>query len=89
MKQGNLTARLPAAHSMLVTPSDTVDLSYAGGKVKTRGISITGTDKNLTYLNEDGQSHLITGLAPGVIHPIAAVRIMATGTTATTVTAHW
>lgn len=84
----NLTTALPASRSQAVTPSDTVDLAYAGGKVKTRGISV-GAAGNVAYKNEAGDSQLATGLAAGVLHPIAAVRILVTGTTATGITAHW
>lgn len=84
----NLTTRLPASKSMAVTPSNTVDLSYNSGKVITRGISVTVAG-NITYLNSDGDSQVFAAAAAGVIHPIAAKRIMATGTTATGISAHW
>ncbi len=71
----------PGEHAFAVTPSDSVDLTYV-----TRGIYVgaTGTLK-VTMLG--GEAVTFTGLAAGVIHPIRASRIWATGTSATTILA--
>jgi hypothetical protein len=65
-----------------VTPHDTNDL--AGGL--TKGIYIGGSgDLKVTF--ENGSSATFTALSAGVIHPIAAKKIQATGTTATNILA--
>lgn len=73
----------PAVNATAVTTSDSADLSYV-----TRGIYVGGSG-NLKVDMLGGGSVTFTGLAAGVIHPIRATRIYATGTTATGVIALW
>jgi hypothetical protein len=60
-----------------ITPSDTVDLEQP-----TRGI-YCGTGGNLNYITFGGRTVLRKNLLAGVIHPISATRVLATGTTCT------
>lgn len=67
-----------ADDALSVTPSDTVDLS----KGISSGVYVGGSgDLNVTLRN--GTTIKFVGLSAGIIHPIAAKRIHATGTTAT------
>lgn len=82
-----------AIDSAPVTPSDTVPLTDTSGRRRfSDGISV-GVAGNLAYLpagvSEEGgrPSTIITGLAAGIVHPLRASQILATGTTATGITA--
>jgi hypothetical protein len=67
----------PAIHAAAVTPSDSNDLAS-----NTRGIYVgTGGDVKVTMAG--GQQVTFKNLTGGMIHPICAVRIWSTGTTAT------
>lgn len=65
-----------------VTPSDSAYIA------QTSGISI-GAAGTLAVTTAAGTVVTITGLAIGVIHPIAAIRVMATGTSATGITVYY
>jgi hypothetical protein len=71
-----------SGHWVAVTPSDTVDL--AGGA--TRGIYL-GATGNVSLDNGTDSAVIFVALAAGVIHPIRATRVRATGTTATSILA--
>lgn len=61
-----------------VTPSDTVDLAQGA----TVGIYVGGSG-DVVCITSGGTTITFTALSSGMIHPIAATRIKATGTTAT------
>lgn len=71
-----------SGHWVVVTPSDTVDL--AGGI--TRGIYV-GATGNVSLDNGIDTAVIFVALVAGVIHPIRATRVRATGTTATPIIA--
>jgi hypothetical protein len=67
----------PASSAFAVTPDNDNDMaSY------TRGIYVGGAG-NLKVDMADGTTVTFTAIAVGVIHPIRARRVYATGTTAT------
>jgi hypothetical protein len=66
-----------------VTPNNSADLP---GGFQSRAISVTVTG-NVSYVNDKGETSTVR-LVEGVFYPIAAVRIRATGTTATGIEAH-
>lgn len=79
----------PVENGYAVTPSDSVDLTFTntdGNTVTftTRGIYL-GASGDLKVDLERGGTVTFTGLSAGVIHPVAAKRIYATGTTATSI----
>jgi len=69
----------PAENGASVTPSDSVDLTNF-----TRGVYV-GVSGDLKVDLVTGDTVTFVGLAGGVIHPIRARRIHATGTTATSI----
>lgn len=69
----------PANGAFAITPSNTNDLARV-----TRGIYVGGTG-NLKVDMDDGTTVTFTSIAAGVIHPIKAQRVYATGTTATSI----
>lgn len=71
----------PAKGAAAITPSDTTDLTTV-----TRGLYV-GVSGNVKVDMADGTTVTFTGLASGIIHPISAVRVYATGTTATNILA--
>lgn len=71
---------LPAEHAFAVTPADGTDQPHI-----TRGIYV-GVTGNVKVDMSGGETAItFVGLAAGVIHPIRAVRIYSTGTTATSI----
>lgn len=76
----------PPVNAAAITPSNTVDLDEY-----TRGIyvGVTGDLKVDMPGDEGDASVTFVGLAAGVIHPIVASRIYATGTSATSIVAVW
>jgi len=77
----------PAYQFKAVTPSDTVALSYDGtNDKKCRGLYV-GVSGDVVCLNDEGNAITFTGLASGIIHPIATTRVNATSTTATNIVA--
>lgn len=73
----------PSKYFLLITPNDLSDLP-----TKVRGISFGGAG-DLAILDEDGNPQIISGLAAGIIHPIATTRVLASGTTATNIVVYW
>lgn len=69
----------PGEHAFAVTPHNTTQLAHA-----TRGIYV-GASGNLKVTTVGGEEVTFTGIAAGVVHPIAAIIIWATGTTATSI----
>lgn len=70
---------LPALGAFDVTPNNSADLA-----IVTRGVYV-GVTGNLKVDMANGDTVTFVGLAAGVIHPIRAQRIYATGTTATSI----
>lgn len=72
----------PADNVAAITPNNSTDLSAL-----TRGIyvGVSGDLKVDLYDGETVTTVTFTGLASGVIHPIRAQRVYATGTTATSI----
>jgi len=68
----------PVSSGAAITPDDANDLTY-----ETRGIYIGAAGDLKVTLAQDRSTVTFTALSVGVIHPIAASRIWATGTTAT------
>lgn len=68
--------------AVAVTPSDTVNISLPPSSPYTRGIYV-GVTGDLSVLMVDGSTATFVGVAAGVIHPIAVVRVNETDTTAT------
>lgn len=78
-----MTSTSPAEHAAAITTSNTVNLTNA-----TRGIYVGGTgDLKVDMIG--GETVTLVGVAAGVVHPIAALRVYATGTTATLLVALW
>jgi hypothetical protein len=71
----------PAAVLQAITPSDTTNIGPARGFI----IGVAGT----VAVQTKGMSApvTLTGLATGIVHPISARFIFATGTTATSIVA--
>ncbi|MCM3130946.1 hypothetical protein ACFQ3J_00400 [Paenibacillus provencensis] len=69
-----------------VTPSDTLNIALPTGMSFTKGIYVAGSG-NLRVIMSDGTDVTFTSIAGGMIHPISAIRVMATGTTATGIVA--
>lgn len=67
----------PGEHAFAVTPHNTNQLTHS-----TRGIYV-GATGNLKVTTVGGEEITFTGVAAGVVHPIAAIIIWSTGTTAT------
>lgn len=65
-----------------VTPSDSADLSDV-----TRGIYVGGAGDLTVAMS--GTNVTISGVTSGTFLPIRATRVLATGTTATKITAFW
>lgn len=77
-KQKNLvnTYEMPSDHLEAIIPDDNNDLAYV-----TRGIYI-GSIGNIRIQPENGSPVTFVGLVPGIILPVRATRVLATGTTA-------
>ena len=67
-----------AAHAFAITPNDSADLAE-----RTRGIYVGVTGDVVAVMAEHGTTVTFKAMAAGVIHPIAAIRVKSTGTTAT------
>ncbi len=71
----------PARDAVAITPDNAADLARA-----CRGI-LVGVAGNVKITTLDGTDVVLPSLAAGVCHPIAAKRIFATGTTASSIVA--
>ncbi|MDF3606139.1 hypothetical protein PE067_08360 [Paracoccus sp. DMF-8] len=69
----------PAIGSFVVTPSDSADLPEV-----VRAVTIGGGG-SLAWRGRDGADY-VTAALPAGTYPVSAVRILATGTTATLIT---
>lgn len=75
----------PASKFAVLTKHDTNDIPLVNNKGP-RALYIGGTG-NITVLDQDGVSCLISTIPAGSILPIRPTRLMSTGTTATTIVA--
>lgn len=82
-QRGSVVA--PLDHLAIVTPSDSVDLSHVSRALY---LSAVGAVK-LTTVGGETVTIASGVLAAGVLHPIRATRIFATGTDAITIIAGW
>jgi hypothetical protein len=73
----DVSATAPAVHAFAITPANGADLSFV-----TRGLYV-GVSGDVKVDTLGGDTVTFVGLAAGVIHPIRAKRVYATGTTAT------
>ena len=73
-------ANAPALGSFVVTPSDTVDLREV-----IRAVTI-GTAGTIAWIGADGETNATSELPAGT-HTMQAARILASGTSATQITA--
>lgn len=69
-----------------VTPSDTLKLSFQGKSARSHAI-VVGVDGNVAVRNQDGSSAVIKGLVAGGQYSIQTDQILATGTSASDITA--
>lgn len=76
----NIDAIAPAHAAAAVTPHDTNTIA------PTRGIYV-GTAGNLKVMMNDGTALTFTAIAAGIVHPIAAIMVYSTGTTASNIVA--
>jgi hypothetical protein len=76
------TSTSSSEYMVAVTPSDSVDLPNG----QPRGLYV-GATGNVVVRDAGGTNTTLVGLAAGLIHPIAPVRILSTGTTATGIVA--
>ncbi len=73
----------PATNAVLITPSDSVDLTYISRAV------YVGTGGNMKVTMQDSGTLLFTGIPSGTTLPIRVSRIWSTTTTASTILALW
>ena len=73
----------PASNAVLVTPSDSTDLTYVSRAV------YVGTTGNMKVTMQDSGTVLFTGIPAGTTLPIRVTRIWSTTTTASTILALW
>lgn len=80
-----------AYNAQAVTPSDSVDLSLAGGSFTppqtTGALPFVGSTGNLKVTMVGGQTVTFTNIPDGTFMPIQVTRIWSTGTTATDILA--
>ncbi len=68
---------IPAEHAFRIVPNDGVDLI-----AKTRGLYV-GVAGNVRVQMVDGGVETFENMTAGVVHPLCAIRVFATGTSAT------
>jgi hypothetical protein len=78
----------PAGHAIAVTPADTALTDAGGNPILTRGICFAGAGA-LSVVMAGGETCVFPSgsLAAGIVHPIMATQIRATGTTASGIVA--
>lgn len=75
---GNVNALTSIKTATNITPHDSNEFE------KCRGI-LLGVAGDLAFVNEDGTTTIVVGLAAGVWQQMSTTRILATGTTATNI----
>jgi hypothetical protein len=78
----------PAVKFLAIIPDDNNNLSDANGEVLTRAVYIGGNG-NISFINHEGNSVVLTGCVAGTFFPIQVSRINSTGTTATNIVAFY
>jgi len=73
----------PATNAVLITPSDSVDLTSVSRAV------YVGTTGNMKVTMQDSGTVLFTGIPAGTTLPVRVTRIWSTTTTASTILALW
>lgn len=74
----------PARNAVAVTPSDSVDLGFV-----TRGLYVGVAGDVTVNMVTSGATILFKAVPAGTLLPISVSRVLATGTTATSMTAVW
>ncbi len=74
----------PALHAFVITPSDTVNLTHA-----TRAIYVGGAGDISLDMRGGETAVLHVGVVAGTVLSVQAIRVRATGTTATNLVAWW
>ncbi len=74
----NIKSIIPVERGIAITPNDSTLIE------PTRGIMV-GVSGNLAVTMVDGVDVTWPAVAAGVLHPISAIRILSTGTTATSI----
>lgn len=69
----------PATRQVAITPNDSTDLAYP-----VRGLYVGGTG-NVVCISTGGDTATYAGVPAGTIIPVAVSRVLATGTTATSI----
>lgn len=69
----------PAESLISITPSDTVNLTKP---IRALYVGVSG---NVKIIDMTGATITLVGLAAGIFHPVCAVRIFTTDTTATSI----
>lgn len=73
----------PADHAFAITPSDGSDLAYVP-----RAIYVGGYG-DVAVITAGGETVTFVGMSAGDLLPVRASRVMATGTTATSIVGIW
>lgn len=73
----------PAGNAAAVTPNDSADLSVAG-----RALWVGGTG-NVALVTVGGNTVTLANVPAGTMLPVRTARVLATGTTATSIVALW
>lgn len=68
--------------AVAITPSDSANLSLPSGINRTKGLYV-GVTGDVKVDMADGSTFTFVSLSGGMIHPISAKKVYATGTTAT------
>ncbi len=82
----------PAENALVVTPSDSVDITIGTQKIQSRAIYVGGAGNVSVEMKGDrmqDQTVLFTGVLAGTILPLAVTRVNSTLTTATFIVALW
>lgn len=74
----------PAYYGAAVTPSDSTDMN-----IVSRALYVGGAGNLSVVMAGDGATVVFTAVPAGTVLPISVMRVNATGTTATNVTAIW
>jgi hypothetical protein len=84
LNYGNQGADSPARNAVAVAPSDTNDLGFV-----TRGLYVGGAGDVTVNMVNSGATVLFKAVPAGTLLPISTSRVLATGTTATSIVAVW
>lgn len=82
----------PAENAVVITPSDSEDITVGTQKIQTRALYVGATGDLSVEMKGDrmeDQTVLFTGVIKGTILPLAITRVNSTGTTAAFIVALW